>query len=401
MEQAKLLLAFLDDCCRRLDRKQRPMHFRREWWKTGAAASIAMGVALTLGACGGEGGTPSDQTGDGTADDGATETEDTAAKADAISHPQGTYENKGDKGDLLFLMINSDKTFEAKVRDKDALLSGTYKFTHGGSTNYLRFLLDDGVTVIRYAYTLTSTTLKLRKVGTTTTFSLYALKEICGDGIDNDYDGAKDCGDSDCTSKCGVKYGIPYESICDDDLDNDGDGKVDCADPDCVTSPSCGGTKYGIPYEGDCGDNVDNDGDGKIDCADTDCTSNVTCQGTKYGIPYESVCDDNTDNDSDGKIDCADPDCAGSPNCGGIKYGIPYETDCSDGKDNDGDGQTDCSDGDCAGQPGCFGTKYGIPYEIDCSDGLDNDNDAKIDCDDTDCSSAPNCMGAKYAAPQN
>jgi hypothetical protein len=387
MTHAKLLMAFLEDCCSR----QRPVPFRK------FAASCAIGVAIASGGCSSDG----SQASDPYADDQSADNEDNLAKADAISHPQGTYANQGATGDLAILAVNYDKTFWAQLSAGGEII-GTYKFTKSttGSTRYLRMLLKDGVTVVRYAYTLTSTTLKLRKVGSDVTFSMKAVKENCTDGKDNDYDGAVDCGDSDCSSVCGVKYGIPYENECDDNGDNDGDGKVDCADPDCVGAIGCGGTKYGIPYEGDCTDGKDNDGDGKIDCLDSDCSTLPTCQGTKYGIPYESLCDDNQDNDSDGKVDCADPDCANASNCGGIKYGIPYEYDCADDVDNDGDGLIDCGDGDCATSSNCMGTKYGIPYEAECSDQLDNDNDAKIDCDDPDCANAPLCAGMKYAAPQ-
>lgn len=389
---AELLKAYLEDCCKRLDRGQRPLPFRT-LRRAGALASLAVGLSCGLVACGSDTETASQGEGDN-ADDGVTDAEDNAAKADGVSHPQGTYQAQGE-GELKLLLINSDKTFSAKRADGTGI-AGTYKFTLANTSRYLRLALEDG-SIMRFQYKLTTATLKLRRTNTSVWFAMVPLKESCTDGVDNDYDGSIDCGDSECASKCGVKYGIPYESDCANDADDDYDGKVDCADPDCSTSPSCGGTKYGIPYEGACDDTLDNDGDGQVDCADPDCQTTPACQGTKYGIPYESDCTNGTDDDGDGKIDCADSDCGSS--CG-VKYGIPYETECGDDVDNDGDGLVDCADGDCASAGGCMGTKYGIPYEIDCTDGLDNDNDAKIDCSDTDCASAPNCMGAKYAAPQ-
>ncbi len=392
MSHADFLKAYLEDCCNRLDRGLRPLPFRK-LWRAGALASLAVGLSAGLTACGGDTETAAQGEGENP-DDGVTDSEDNAAKADGVSHPQGTYEVQGD-GELALVLINSDKTFSAKLADGTGI-AGTYKFTVANTSRYLRLGLEDG-SMRRYQYKLTSTTLKLRRTNTSVWFTMTPLKENCTDGVDNDYDGSIDCGDSECTSKCGVKYGVPYESDCADDIDNDHDGKVDCADADCATSPTCGGTKYGIPYEGDCADDVDNDHDGKVDCADSDCETTPACQGTKYGIPYETDCLDGVDNDGDGKVDCADPDCGTS--CG-VKYGIPYESECGDDIDNDGDGLTDCADGDCASSSGCMGTKYGIPYEVDCTDGFDNDNDGKIDCADADCSTTPSCVGAKYAAPQ-
>lgn len=61
--------------------------------------------------------------------------------------------------------------------------------------------------------------------------------ESCGDGVDDDLDGAVDCGDSDC-------FGDPafcwMETLCNDGFDNDADGFIDCDEPDCdMPASSC------------------------------------------------------------------------------------------------------------------------------------------------------------------
>ena len=60
----------------------------------------------------------------------------------------------------------------------------------------------------------------------------------------------------------------PPDEICDDGKDNDFDGAKDCADTDCAGKPAC--------IE-DCSDKKDNDLDDKIDCADSDCADDVAC----------------------------------------------------------------------------------------------------------------------------
>ncbi len=94
----------------------------------------------------------------------------------------------------------------------------------------------------------------------------------CGDGIDNDGDGAVDCDDPDCSDAVGC-----FEANCGDGLDDDGDGDIDCDDPDCFGDPtSCG-------LELNCEDGADNDGDGAVDCDDSDCDDPWICE------PYHGI----------------------------------------------------------------------------------------------------------------
>ncbi len=194
----------------------------------------------------------------------------------------------------------------------------------------------------------------------------------CTDGIDNDIDGATDCADTDCDPDpaCAPP---PTESNCGNLADDDGDSLIDCADPDCATDPLCN-----LPgTETNCADGLDNDGDAAIDCDDFDCVADPNCNI----FVIEVDCFDGLDNDSDGAIDCDDSDCAALPSCS-----LSPEADCDNGIDDDADSFTDCNDSDCATDPNC------ATGETDCGDGLDNDGDGDIDCDDGDCSAAVECV---------
>jgi len=95
------------------------------------------------------------------------------------------------------------------------------------------------------------------------------IKEICTNGIDDDYDGDVDCYDIDCENHV---ICIPLE-VCTDGLDNDGDGKADCYDADCENHIGC------QPSKEICNDGWDNDGDGFVDCLDPDCSQTSPCNG--------------------------------------------------------------------------------------------------------------------------
>jgi hypothetical protein len=90
--------------------------------------------------------------------------------------------------------------------------------------------------------------------------------EICGNGLDDDGDGAADCDDPDCTGEPEVYH---PDAGCLDGLDNDCDGETDCRDADCdFFNPYC---------PEDCENLVDDDDDGRIDCADGFCLEEPAC----------------------------------------------------------------------------------------------------------------------------
>jgi uncharacterized repeat protein (TIGR01451 family) len=91
----------------------------------------------------------------------------------------------------------------------------------------------------------------------------------CGDGIDNDGNGAMDAGDPSClVFDPSADEGEGFGS-CNDSNDNDVDGLTDDDDPDClVAEASRAETPVG---SGSCADGIDNDGDNQIDLADPNC----------------------------------------------------------------------------------------------------------------------------------
>ncbi len=197
----------------------------------------------------------------------------------------------------------------------------------------------------------------------------------CGNGIDDDKDGATDCQDNDCSASDLCKVTGP-ETICNDKIDNDNDGKTDCDDTDCAKDPACAVL---VPTtETLCADQIDNDKDGMTDCADNDCAADAAC-----ATPLkETLCADGIDNDKDGKTDCADADCTADAAC--KKSNV--ETICNDKIDNDQDGATDCADNDCMADLACA-----VTPETNCTDKIDNDGDGKTDCDDSDCAKTAAC----------
>ncbi|RMG19718.1 MAG: hypothetical protein D6729_04585 [Deltaproteobacteria bacterium] len=232
----------------------------------------------------------------------------------------------------------------------------------------------------------------------------------CYDGTDNDCDGLTDGDDSDCIGRpcdaqgnrwsddgmgsitCGCFKDQDSETNCGDGFDNDCDGARDCQDTDCqgitCTDPSkapndvgltcdanagaclCAADVLGTGIESNCADMVDNDCDGLVDCADVAncagqacgqfglvCTMMATCE-CPGGSGPETACGDGVDNDCDGDVDCQDTDCADQvcgPNnrvCSGSQCICPggvTETTCDDNVDNDCDGARDCQDQDCDG----------------------------------------------------
>lgn len=192
----------------------------------------------------------------------------------------------------------------------------------------------------------------------------------CNDGSDNDCDGKIDCADEDCaaatcgasglacagsTCACSGNGGVAEasEARCGDGRDNDCDGAADCADFGCRPAP---GSTYGLSCDTGLSSGLR-------------CSASATCVCSgNGGAPeaIESSCADGFDNDCDGAFDCLDTDCAGracdtrgntcaaAGTCtvcsgnGGLAEAA--EATCSDSRDNDCDGKADCADDQCANQ---------------------------------------------------
>ncbi len=179
--------------------------------------------------------------------------------------------------------------------------------------------------------------------------------EACKDGRDNDCDGDADCRDADCSRDddldgcmalpCGEDCGDGEAAVgcrnevCGDGVDNDCNGAADCEDDTCTRDADRDGC-LPPPCGNDCNDTVgavgcraevcmdgrDNDCDGDTDCRDTDCGRDedldncvvVPCgkdcddQDPLVGCASE-LCDDSRDNDCNGAADCVDGACDGAP----------------------------------------------------------------------------------------
>ena len=128
--------------------------------------------------------------------------------------------------------------------------------------------------------------------------------EICGNGIDDDCNGATDCLDPACRNlpACIDKK----KEICNNGLDDDGNGLVDCKDPACFGDSTCF-----VPGHEICNNGLDDDDDGLVDCNDPDCFSDPTC----IVHPGTEICDNGKDDNGDGLVDCSDPQCKSFAAC--------------------------------------------------------------------------------------
>ena len=95
--------------------------------------------------------------------------------------------------------------------------------------------------------------------------------EICGNGIDDDGNGAADCNDAVCAHAAGCE-----PENCSNNIDDNNNGKIDCADPYCRTDTAC---NFGVVLTDieTCDNNIDDNMDGYIDCGDPQCRSTDYC----------------------------------------------------------------------------------------------------------------------------
>jgi hypothetical protein len=265
--------------------------------------------------------------------------------------------------------------------------------------------------------------------------------EICGDGIDNDNDGAIDEGldedgddyltcDSETLIDCDDQNAAVHPEqpdACDgldtncngiiDDVDADGDGWIDanCGGDDCDdanpnanpdTAESCDGADNNCNGEIDEGFDADDDGwsfcgpDGVAGNSDDDCNDRdpeIHPGATEECDAIDNDCDgsvdEDFDRDGDGYIDrtlaeCSDLYGIGAPNADqgdcddtNADHRPGAQEDPKDGVDNDCDGCTDeCEDFDGDGYDNCDEED---PGDLTCA--WDNGNDGlAADCLDVD-----------------
>jgi len=220
-----------------------------------------------------------------------------------------------------------------------------------------------------------------------TVVQVLSLSPACGDGLDNDGDGATDLDDPGCSWAGDTgEGGGNVEPQCSDGRDNDGDGRTDLDDPGCKAGgdPREAGPNL-VPA---CANGLDDDGDGLVDHEDPGCAGEWD-RDERDPPDVAPACADGVDNDGDGDTDLDDLDCAAA---GGTSEanrsdaaGDPILPACADGVDNDGDGATDFP-----ADPGCHhpGDRSEWTPAGPCWDGIDNDGDGLVDLADPGCSSA-------------
>ena len=273
----------------------------------------------------------------------------------------------------------------------------------------------------------------------------YICGEICGNGVDDNNNGAVDCADTGCRfdetclgESCWNPFVVTETPVTADDshllLSFTGDTRLSADDHEAschtgtqqapddvyrlvldveaqVTATFDFDTDYWYPalslFDGNCGAGNEIGCDYTTSPGGPAVISQLLAPGTyffvvdaayttdeySYWIEFEITvpsttetdCSDGIDNDVNGSTDCCDAACTGDPAC-------LMEGNCGDLMDNDCDGAVDCCDEDCNGDSQCAA-------ESDCTDGVDNDCDGLFDCDDADCLVDDVCMGESCDNP--
>jgi hypothetical protein len=195
--------------------------------------------------------------------DGTDQLDAPAGKEDAASKPAGAYTNNAvHAGELATLSLNADHTFTATVEVEcikapcDAIQeSGTFLFTHGRTKHYIRLYADDGTSIDRYTWQLTSRgELKLEADGSDHWFTMTrggsceaaggTCTALVPDACENGSIG--DATEYSCGGGLGVECCLPAQpdNSCQADTDCSGilpqfcrqcsDGTTSCAHWSCV-----------------------------------------------------------------------------------------------------------------------------------------------------------------------
>jgi hypothetical protein len=123
----------------------------------------------------------------------------------------------------------------------------------------------------------------------------YPEPEYCGNGVDDDNNGAVDCADGAC-------FDYPRCAVCGNGVAT---GNESCDPPDGVTCDANCQVIY--PPESSCNDLADDDFDGLYDCQDPDCQALGAC--TPGATPVGGACAAATDCSAD----AGDPFCFSEP----------------------------------------------------------------------------------------
>jgi hypothetical protein len=223
--------------------------------------------------------------------------------------------------------------------------------------------------------------------------------DMCGDGLDNDCDGAVDMMDPgcfECTVPADCDDGNPCtDDLCVENLCANLNNTAPCDDgDDCTVDDVCAdGECSGAPLDADQ-DGYPSDACGGTDCNDAEAAINPGATEAPFGDP---VCSDQIDNDCDGLVDGQDNGCQECTVAGDCDDANPCtEDDCVanecvhvDNSDQDQDGYasdlcggTDCDDSDPNVHPDVPEAYFGDPV---CEDGIDNNCNGYTDSEDYGC----------------
>ena len=223
-------------------------------------------------------------------------------------------------------------------------------------------------------------------------------EELCGNGLDDDLDGAVDCGDEECAELPGCALQCAGQEIV-------GCGEVVFDDTGKLTATQlvdglCGGDGSGseVVYQLDLPADLvsvtaEVDGDAWVEIVSGGgigvCDGAACLDGGAGGATWE------VDGSPDGSAFLVVDSGAGveGPFALSVSCTFPVVEYCSNEVDDDGDGLIDCDDPDCEPNPIC-----GAPIEF-CANGIDDDLDGDTDCADSECVGTFDCVAPPGCDP--